>query len=1014
MATKKVTGNISAKKNKDQSSVLPTENQPTPIWPEWSDQDINSEKWDITSTAKIRDKSRSTQSPVYFVDPEGSFVLPPSLKPAFTKRPNQFINSKAPVVFDSSSVNAVDLFYNNEHLFQNETLRWIICDIQNLWLHYQARTDTTQTKQGSDERMLHKWRPWEHIYALNKVGREPSAPQYNMYGKYIVKLYWMGCWRKITVDDVVPFDADKNMLLPQSRLSHELWPMLLTKALLKIASLSFCTGDSSRKEFGDFSAIHALTGWLKQTIYIRKQDSDSSWNSLKSYLIEWRRPEDRTVTDVRKDEDVVEENSKKDLEKSVKPAAQVKEKKLVEKKHELGREPQSSARTTPIENEAYIRPERVVFASLKSSILESQRRSLNYFEDSLRQLGLTYSNSYPVCLTAIRTIPLKLSPAPKPVPAWKLIRPRPADFLLSEEQKPSDDIEEKEPIRSVLASSAFMGTAVFRQSPEPSINSLKHQEPDEITREMSSLSQEHPNKSNYGSTKTDENVVSKPEKNGGVHSDTKKPRRGQLLLNRPDVHKLSRTSTLSAKSQENKEPLNEEVQPTEQELDTDPNIEVPNSALQLKEFWLNMDQICDLFDTVDVYHKPHTYPVKKTYENMTAAGSYTDRSPPNGLYLFVDSIHPSEAIIGLSTICQWPPPLLKSTERTSSEIEVEPQTSAAYEKKDDGATSLERSNSNWTPNQNTCPDLDHSFVTVNPPQARLIMEKVCWSRLSGNPVKCLDINAHRAISLNLPPGRHCFSLIVCSPLGYRVTVLGNPVVTFSPASHLTPVSLEKTSESLGPVVSLEKSPRLSKLTKPRQRQASPAIIMETLFQAYHMELCDEDRFFNSCLTRVPTRVRNRAHAIVAGLLNLGRIYTSLYNEEQWSTILPRRDSIEQTSSKDSSGLLSEQQAHWLLQQYASRRKELESLILTNVPDKAVSHENPIGSKTFRRSLLAILQQLCCSGETGESLATPEMNLAWRVLQWDWTTDNPFNVTYRTPRGPTHTPRSKGRMRSARE
>ncbi|GAA35740.2 calpain-7-like protein [Clonorchis sinensis] len=408
----------------------------------------------------------------------GSFVLPPSLKPAYTKRPNQFISSKAsplhvqkdvyrdiqaPVVFDPNSVNAVDLFYNNEHLFRNETLRWIICDIQNLWLHYQARTDTIQTKQGSEERVFHKWRPWEHIYALNKVGKEPSAPQYNMYGKYIVKLYWMGSWRKITVDDVVPFDAVNKMLLPQSRLPHELWPMLLTKALLKIASLSFCTGDSFRKEFGDFSAVHALTGWLRQTIYIRKQDPDSSWNSLKSYLIEWKRPEDRALTD----EDVVEENSKKDLEKGVKPAAQVKEKKLVSISNFASFD-SFVARTTPIENEAYIRPERVVFTSLKSPILESQQESLNYCEDFLRQLGVTHSNWYPVCLTAIRTIPLKLPPEPKPVPAWKLIRPRPADFPPSEEQKPSDDIEEKEPIRSILASSAFMGSAVFRRSPEPS------------------------------------------------------------------------------------------------------------------------------------------------------------------------------------------------------------------------------------------------------------------------------------------------------------------------------------------------------------------------------------------------------------------------------------------------------------------------------------------------------------------------------------------------------------------
>ena len=35
------------------------------------------------------------------------------------------------------------------------------------------------------------WRPWEHIYAINKLVKGPFIPVYNPYGKYAVRLYFM-------------------------------------------------------------------------------------------------------------------------------------------------------------------------------------------------------------------------------------------------------------------------------------------------------------------------------------------------------------------------------------------------------------------------------------------------------------------------------------------------------------------------------------------------------------------------------------------------------------------------------------------------------------------------------------------------------------------------------------------------------------------------------------------------------------------------------------------------------
>jgi len=46
-----------------------------------------------------------------------------------------------------------------------------------------------------------------------------------------------GCWRKLIIDDLIPIDKNGRILLPQTTINGELWPLLLTKALIKIISL---------------------------------------------------------------------------------------------------------------------------------------------------------------------------------------------------------------------------------------------------------------------------------------------------------------------------------------------------------------------------------------------------------------------------------------------------------------------------------------------------------------------------------------------------------------------------------------------------------------------------------------------------------------------------------------------------------------------------------------------------------------------------------------------------------
>lgn len=75
--------------------------------------------------------------------------------------------------------------------------------------------------------------------------------------------FFQGCWRKILVDDFMPFDEDNNLLLPASTCQSELWPMLLAKALIKVANTKWVNICSDR----NFISILALPQGAGEIIY---------------------------------------------------------------------------------------------------------------------------------------------------------------------------------------------------------------------------------------------------------------------------------------------------------------------------------------------------------------------------------------------------------------------------------------------------------------------------------------------------------------------------------------------------------------------------------------------------------------------------------------------------------------------------------------------------------------------------------------------------------------------------
>lgn len=74
-------------------------------------------------------------------------------------------------------------------------MRYIISQIVVLWENIIEKNvffDQVEFNQLYEE-MIYSWRFWEYIYVLMKVQKLSFVIFYNVYGKYVVKLYWMVC-----------------------------------------------------------------------------------------------------------------------------------------------------------------------------------------------------------------------------------------------------------------------------------------------------------------------------------------------------------------------------------------------------------------------------------------------------------------------------------------------------------------------------------------------------------------------------------------------------------------------------------------------------------------------------------------------------------------------------------------------------------------------------------------------------------------------------------------------------
>lgn len=221
---------------------------PNYIPPPWNEQEIASEKW-------------STKGP--FEDPDGlqrinrwlDVTNPEYKRIGEIQLSTEAQQQHAPIV--TLPTNYQSEFFLSATLSQqsgringalsqsgssgNISSMWGFSDFvskDSVWSKYYSVNQKILTKSWA-RHMIASWHlmyyrnmvmPWEMIYPKGRDG----LPSYNPSGKYFVKLFWFGTWRKIVIDDRIPVDAQGSPLLPLSPGDNEIWPLLIGKALLKI------------------------------------------------------------------------------------------------------------------------------------------------------------------------------------------------------------------------------------------------------------------------------------------------------------------------------------------------------------------------------------------------------------------------------------------------------------------------------------------------------------------------------------------------------------------------------------------------------------------------------------------------------------------------------------------------------------------------------------------------------------------------------------------------------------
>ncbi|KIW65062.1 hypothetical protein PV04_07348 [Phialophora macrospora] len=102
-------------------------------------------------------------------------------------------------------------------------------------------------------------------------------------GKYIFRLYFNGCWRRVEIDDYLPSSKTNRVLhVIDRRHPRLLWPALVEKAYLKVRGGYDFPGSNSGTD------LAVLTGWIPQQVFLHDHDvePDCLWEEVVKHFNE--------------------------------------------------------------------------------------------------------------------------------------------------------------------------------------------------------------------------------------------------------------------------------------------------------------------------------------------------------------------------------------------------------------------------------------------------------------------------------------------------------------------------------------------------------------------------------------------------------------------------------------------------------------------------------------------------------------------------------------------------------